>query len=249
MQTIAVLPTYNEKDNLPLVIDQLLKQSRDLHICVVDDGSPDGTGQIADSISGQFPDRVFVIHRDVKDGLGKAYVTGFQSVLSRHYDAVIQMDSDLSHDPADVPRFLSALETNDLVLGSRYVERGLLVEMTAWRRALSRFGSRYSAALLGLPVEDLTSGYKCWRSDTLAAVIQTPVRSTGYLFQVEMTLRAYLAGARVKEIPIHFRKRNSGTSKMTGSIIAEAASGVLRLRSQRKSIRREIQREERVSLR
>ncbi|MCB0858594.1 MAG: polyprenol monophosphomannose synthase [Solirubrobacterales bacterium] len=191
-------------------------------ILIVDDGSPDGTGQIADRIAASNP-RVQVLHRPVKEGLGPAYLAGFRVALEGGADLIVQMDADFSHDPAYLPRLLAASELADLVIGSRYVPGGGITEWGQVRRLLSRGGSLYSRTILRVPVRDLTGGFKCFRREVLEKIDLSEVAASGYSFQVEMTWRVVQAGFSVLEVPITFRERQDGDSKMTTAIVAEAA--------------------------
>ena len=225
-----VLPTYNEAGNLePLVESALAKLPPDARILVVDDNSPDGTGRIADHLA-QRHERVRVLHRPRKEGLGPAYIAGFRVALESDAALVLEMDSDFSHDPAYLPRLLDAAARADLVIGSRYVDGGGVSDWGAARRAISRGGSAYARLVLGLEVRDLTGGFKCFRREVLEAIDLGTIQSRGYAFQVETTYRAIRAGFRVVEVPIVFRDRRVGTSKMGGAIVAEAALRVPLLR-------------------
>ena len=225
-----VLPTYNEADNVEPIVTAALEQlPADRRVLVVDDGSPDGTGEIADRLAGERDD-VEVLHRDAKSGLGPAYVAGFRRALAAGADLVAQMDADFSHDPADLPRLLDAVREADLALGSRYVEGGGVEDWGPGRRAISRGGSAYARAVLGVPVRDLTGGFKVFRRAVLEAIDLETIPSLGYAFQIETTFRALRAGFRVVEIPIRFRDRRVGDSKMTGAIVVEAALRVPMMR-------------------
>lgn len=218
-----VLPTYNEADSLEAMVRavrEVLPAER--RVLVVDDASPDGTGEIADRLAAAHDD-VEVLHRDGKRGLGSAYVAGFRRALESGARLIAQMDCDLSHDPGDLPRLLAASESADLVLGSRYVEGGGVADWGAVRRAISRGGSAYARLLLGSPVRDLTGGYKVYRREVLEAIDVGTLDSVGYAFQVETTYRAARRGFRVVELPIVFRDRRVGESKMSKRIILEAA--------------------------
>ncbi len=217
-----VVPTYNEADNIEALVGavrKVLPSSR--RILIVDDSSPDGTGRIADRLAAEHDD-VEVLHRPLKEGLGPAYLAGFRRALEQGADLVVQMDADFSHDPAFLPRFLDAARNADLVLGSRYVPGGGVSEWGPTRRIVSRWGSAYARVMLGVRVRDLTGGFKCWRREALEAVDLDSVASRGYAFQVEMTYRAIEAGLRVVEVPIVFRDRRVGSSKMSRAIVAEA---------------------------
>lgn len=228
-----VLPTYNEADNLePLVEAALAHLPSDARVLVVDDSSPDGTGATADRLAAG-DERIEVLHRPRKEGLGPAYLAGFRRALTGGADFILEMDSDFSHDPADLPRLLAAAETADLAIGSRYVAGGKVENWTPVRKTISRGGSAYARFVLGLPVRDLTGGFKCFRREVLEAIPLGEIGSRGYAFQVEMTYRAAKAGFKIVEIPICFRERRAGVSKMRGGIVAEAAWKVplLRLRN------------------
>ncbi len=227
---MLVLPTYNEVDNLkPLVTAALENLPADARVLVVDDGSPDGTGELADRLAAG-EDRIEVLHRPHKEGLGPAYLAGFRVALETGAGYVLEMDSDFSHDPKDLPRLLKAAEDVDLVIGSRYVENGEIENWTSLRKAISRGGSAYARLVLGLGIQDLTGGFKCFRREVLERIPLESISSRGYAFQVETTYRAAQAGFRIKEIPICFRERRAGDSKMSGKIVAEAAWKVPLLR-------------------
>jgi dolichol-phosphate mannosyltransferase len=231
-KALVVIPTYNEAVNLPQLIPQVLSQDPRLDVLVVDDNSPDGTGAIADEIARANP-RVHTIHRDGKLGLGTAYLTGFKWALERSYDYMFEMDADFSHDPAYLPKLIGAAEHYDLVIGSRYVPGGGVTEWGPVRRFISRGGSSYARVALGLPIRDLTGGFKCFRREVLETINLDTIQARGYAFQVETTYRAIRAGFRVVEIPIVFRDRADGTSKMSRSIVAEAMWRVPSMRFRR----------------
>jgi len=225
-----VLPTYNEADNLePLVEAALTNLPAEARVLVVDDNSPDGTGEIADRLAAR-EERLEVLHRPRKEGLGPAYLAGFRRALAGGAGFILEMDADFSHDPADLPRLLAAVETADLAIGSRYVAGGRVENWTPLRKAISRAGSVYARRVLGLPVRDLTGGFKCFRRAVLETIPLGEIGSLGYAFQVEMTYRAAEAGFKIVEIPICFRERRAGASKMSGWIVAEAAWKVPLLR-------------------
>ena len=231
----VVLPTYNEAETIEPVVRAVREATpAPRRILVVDDSSPDGTGEIAGRLAAEHED-VSVLRRPRKLGLGPAYLAGFRVALDGGAGLVVQMDSDFSHDPAELGKLLEATRDADLVIGSRYVPGGRVTDWGHGRLAVSRGGSRYARAVLGLDIQDMTSGFKCWRRDALEALELDTVRSQGYAFQVEMTYRACRAGFRVVEVPITFRDRRVGDSKMTGSIMLEAAWRVpaLRLRGRR----------------
>jgi dolichol-phosphate mannosyltransferase len=218
-----VLPTYREADNVGRMVRALRAAVPDGHVLVVDDASPDGTGAIADGLAAADP-HVHVLHRAAKDGLGPAYVAGFHHALSHGAGALCEIDCDFSHDPALLPLLLDAVAAGaDVALGSRYVAGGGVEGWTAWRRAVSRAGCAYAQAVLRVPVRDLTGGMKAFRAEALEAIRFRTARSRGYAFQVELTYRALRAGLRVVELPITFRERREGDSKLTGHVVLEAA--------------------------
>jgi dolichol-phosphate mannosyltransferase len=231
-----ILPTYNEAENIePLVraaLSQLAATGLPHTVLIVDDGSPDGTGAIADRLASGSPN-LRVLHREHKQGLGRAYLAGFAAALEGGADLVLEMDSDFSHDPADLPRLIAAAAAADLVLGSRYVPGGGVTNWGLLRRLLSRGGSAYARIVLGVPVRDLTGGFKCFNRRVLEGIDLEHVHADGYAFQVELTYKAVRAGFRVTEVPILFRERRVGTSKMTARIAVEAVWKVpaLRIRS------------------
>jgi dolichol-phosphate mannosyltransferase len=228
------LPTYNEVGNLEgivrAVVDQLDRtEPENWRLLVVDDGSPDGTGELADRLAGELP-RVEVLHRETKDGLGKAYLAGYEYAWARGAEMVIVMDADFSHDPAYLPSMIAAAAESDLVLGSRYVRGGQIADWPPLRRLLSRAGSLYARHILGLHVNDLTSGFRLVRRRVLETVEPSTLRAQGYVFNIELTYRALLAGFTVAEVPICFRDREAGESKMSLPIALEALLLVPRLR-------------------
>lgn len=220
---LVVIPTYNERANLPVCVGQVLALDPRYRVLVVDDGSPDGTGDIADELARDFPERVCVLHRARKEGLGRAYVAGLGLALETGTPLIVQMDADLSHRPEDLPALVAALEHGDLALGSRYVAGGATVGWPWQRRLISRTGGFVASRVLGLPIRDLTSGFKAWRRETLAAIDLSTITSDGYSFQIETTYRAVLNGARVAQVPIVFHDRVAGKSKISRRVIAEAA--------------------------
>ncbi|HEX8689720.1 MAG TPA: polyprenol monophosphomannose synthase [Solirubrobacterales bacterium] len=228
-----VLPTYNEAANIEaFVAAARAKLPGTARVLIVDDNSPDGTGEIAERLARE--ESVEVLHRPRKEGLGPAYVAGFRRALAAGAGLVLEMDADFSHDPAYLPRLLEASAHADLVLGSRYVDGGGVSEWTAVRRAISRGGSVYARLVLGLDVRDVTGGFKCFRREVLEAIDLDAVRSRGYAFQVELTYRAVCLGFDVVEVPIVFRDRRAGKSKMGLAIAAEAAWRVPALRLSRR---------------
>jgi dolichol-phosphate mannosyltransferase len=233
-RAVLCLPTYNERENLEPMLRALagvLDTSRD-RVLVIDDASPDGTGELADRLAAELP-WVAVLHRERKEGLGPAYIAGFRRALTEGAELVLEMDCDFSHDPGDVPRLIDAAEGADLVLGSRYVRGGGIEGWSLVRRFISRGGCLYAQILLGVRVRDLTGGFKCFRRATLEAIDLGALSADGYAFQIETTYRVVRAGLRVKEVPIRFAERRVGDSKMTGSIVAEAVwkVPVLRVRA------------------
>ncbi|PJF40599.1 MAG: polyprenol monophosphomannose synthase [Phototrophicales bacterium] len=235
MDLTVVLPTYNEAENLPRIVNALLElklQDTTLSILVVDDNSPDGTGQIADELHAQYPERIQVLHRKNKEGLGRAYLDGFQVALDDGADAILQMDADFSHQPHYIPAMLAALKEADFVVGSRFTKGGSVDERWAWwRKLLSWFAnSVYVRLILRTPIRDATGGFKLWRRETLIGMdIQNRIRSNGYIFQVEMNYVALRLGYKAVEIPIYFPDREFGESKMSFHIQYEAAARVFQV--------------------
>ncbi len=225
-----VLPTYDEAENVEAFVEAArAKLPASARVLIVDDSSPDGTGAIAERLAGRH-DNVDVLHREVKEGLGPAYIAGFRHALAAGAGLVLEMDSDFSHDPAYLPRLLEAARRADVVLGSRYVDGGGVSDWGPLRRAISRGGSVYARLILGVDVEDMTGGFKCFRREVLAAIDFDSIQARGYAFQVEMTYRAIRAGFKVVEVPIVFRDRQAGHSKMDRAIVAEAVWRVPLLR-------------------
>jgi dolichol-phosphate mannosyltransferase len=221
--TLIIVPTYNERDNLPHLVKRLMAQPAVLDILVVDDNSPDGTGQLADEIATQNP-HVHVLHRSEKNGLGRAYIAGFQWALQRDYEFILEMDADFSHNPVDVPRFLEVARTegSDLVLGTRYRDGIRVINWPLNRLLLSLAAARYVQLITGMPVSDPTGGFKCFRRRALASIGLESVRSNGYSFQIELTHRVWRRGGKISEVPIVFTDRFQGTSKMSKAIVREA---------------------------
>jgi dolichol-phosphate mannosyltransferase len=229
-----VIPTYNEAANLEAIVAAALERlPSERRLLIVDDSSPDGTGEIADRLARDRAD-VAVLHRPAKSGLGPAYVAAFREALAGGADLIAHMDADFSHDPDDLPRLLEAASGADLVLGSRYVDGGGVTNWGPRRRAISRWGSAYARAVLGVEVRDLTGGFKVFRRRALEAIDLGSLASLGYAFQVETTFRTILAGLEVVEVPIIFRDRRVGQSKMTGSVVLEAAWRVPAMRLRRR---------------
>ncbi len=234
-----VIPTYNEKDNLPLIVASLFELNiPDLHILVVDDNSPDGTGSIAEELKQQYSGKISVMHREGKKGLGTAYLEGFQYCLDQGAEQIVQMDADFSHNPKKVINLLDGLRENDMVLGSRYISGGKLDERWAvWRKGLSSFGNYYARMILRMPILDVTGGFRAWRRNTLLEIPLNRVRSQGYAFQVEMAYITHLSGYSIKEIPIYFADRTRGDSKMSLNIQIEAARRVWSILYEYKDLR------------
>jgi dolichol-phosphate mannosyltransferase len=222
MGPLVIVPTYNERDNLHTLAGGLLAIP-EVEVLVVDDGSPDGTGQLADQLASANPHRLSVLHRTGPRGLGLSYVDGMRHALARGAALIVQMDADLSHDPAALPRLFHAAADADLIIGSRYVEGGRIENWPAWRLVLSAAANRYVRAITGLKVRDCTSGFRCWRRSALAKMPLDRIVSDGYSFLVELTWEATCAGCRVAEVPITFSERRNGVSKLSVSTIAESA--------------------------
>jgi dolichol-phosphate mannosyltransferase len=229
-RALVVIPTFNERENLPNVVPLVLEQDPRLEVLVIDDNSPDGTGELADALAEASP-RVHVVHRAGKQGLGTAYVTGFRWAIEYGYDYVFEMDADFSHDPRHLPTFLREIQDADLVIGSRYLNgRVTVVNWPMPRLMLSYFANVYARWVTGLKLWDSTGGYKCYRRRVLEGIDLEQVRSNGYSFQIETSFRAWKRGFRIREITITFSDRNVGHSKMSGAIVREAIWMVWRLR-------------------
>ena len=226
-QAVVCLPTYNERENLEPMLRAL--GDKGVRVLVIDDSSPDGTGEIADRLGSEL-DYVDVLHRERKEGLGPAYLAGFRRALADGAELVLEMDCDFSHSPDDVPRLLAGARDADLVLGSRYVDGGSIGNWGVVRRLVSAGGSLYARVVLGCPIRDLTGGFKCYRREVLETIDLDAIASRGYAFQIETTYRALRAGFRVQEIPIHFVDREEGGSKMSRTIVVEAIWKVPALR-------------------
>jgi dolichol-phosphate mannosyltransferase len=239
---MVVIPTYNEADNLPTMVGELLALDLPgLQILVVDDNSPDGTGKIAEELAKRYPGRIHVIHRSGKLGLGTAYVTGFAYALEHGADLVIQMDADFSHSPSYIPKLVEAAKDFDVVVGSRYVSGGSLDERWSWWRYFLSWwaNSVYTRLILGVKVKDATAGFKCWRRATLEGIGLERVRSNGYVFQVEMAYLTEKLGYRFLELPIYFEDRRIGRSKMTAPVKIEAALRTWQIRWRHRHAKRE----------
>ena len=227
---LVIVPTYNESDNIAKIVPLILSQDPSLDVLVVDDNSPDGTGAIVDELAAQNP-RVNVLHRAGKEGLGRAYLAGFQWALARPYDFIFEMDADFSHDPSHLPEFLAAVQGVDMVLGSRYRDGKVTVVNWPMSRLMLSYGANiYARAVTGMKLGDATGGFKCFRREVLLAIPLDKVRSNGYAFQIEMSFRAWKRGFRIAEIPIVFHDRTEGESKMSKGIVREAILMVWRLR-------------------
>ena len=236
-KTLVVVPTYNERENLPALAQRLLALPVPVDMLVVDDNSPDGTGQLADELAAKHP-FIHVLHRTGKDGLGRAYIAAFKWALEHGYEFVFELDGDFSHNPDDIPMFLEAAKDADLVLGSRYLNGIRIVNWPLRRLVLSKSAANYVRIITGMPFTDPTGGYKCFRRRALQAINLQEINSNGYSFQIEMTHRLWRQGMRIVEVPIVFTERVHGHSKMSGHIIQEALIMVWRLWFQNKMRRR-----------
>lgn len=228
-RALVCLPTYDERENLGPMVEAIHRVAPQVDVLVIDDNSPDGTGRLADELAAR-DGRVHVLHRAGKEGLGRAYLAGFAWALARDYGLVLEMDCDFSHDPRHLPELLAAAGRADLALGSRYVKGGGTVNWGLARKLISRGGSLYARTILGLPVRDLTGGFKCFRREVLEGIELPTVECTGYAFQIELTFRAARAGFRVEEVPIVFVDRRVGHSKMSRRIVLEAVRKVWSIR-------------------
>lgn len=224
---LVIIPTYNESESLPVVLERLRRAVPEAHVLVADDNSPDGTGALADALAAE-DDHVHVLHRAGKEGLGKAYLAGFAWGLERGYDVIVEMDADGSHRPEELPRLLAQIPHADVVLGSRWVPGGSVVNWPASRRVLSQGGSLYTRLALGIPTRDATGGYRAYRASALRELDLGTVESNGYCFQIDLLWRALQRGLVVREVPITFVEREAGTSKMSGRIVREALVNVAR---------------------
>ena len=229
MKTLVISPTYNERKNIQLLVEKVLGPNPEFHLLIVDDNSPDGTGEIVKNLQKSYSN-LYLEVRPGKAGLGTAYLFGFKWALERDYDAIVQMDADLSHDPNDVPRLVAELTDNDLVIGSRYIDGVSVVNWPIRRLILSYGANMYSRIITGMPINDGTGGFKAWRRSLLEKIDLDDVRSQGYSFQIEMNFRAWRKGAHIKEEPIIFHDRTIGQSKMSKAIMYEAIWMVWRLR-------------------
>ena len=222
MTALVIVPTFNERENLPLLLAGLLEH-RGVSVLVVDDESPDGTGGVADDFARRYPDRVDVLHRTERPGLGRSYIDGIALAIRRPVDVICQMDADLSHDPQQLPELIRATDRADIVIGSRYVDGGAIVNWPRRRRLLSRFANTYIRTVTRLKPHDCTSGYRCWRREALARLKLDGFTSDGYSFLVEMLFAASRAGCRVAEVPITFVERRRGKSKLSSAVLVESA--------------------------
>lgn len=230
-KSLVIIPTYNEMDNLPKLIPDVLSTDDSIDILIVDDNSPDGTAKFVEDLASQ-NNRIHILNREKKMGLGTAYIAGFKYALQNNYDYIFEMDADFSHDPNEIKNFLIAIKENDLVLGSRYIHGVRVLNWPMRRLLLSFFASVYTRIITGMPVRDATGGFKCFRKQVLEAIDLNKVRSNGYSFQIEMTFKAYAKGFKIKEIPIVFVDRVKGKSKMSKKIVREAVLMVWKLRIQ-----------------
>ncbi len=232
MKTLIIVPTYNELENIRRLLPELMALGPDIRVLVVDDHSPDGTGKLADELAAE-DNRISVLHRPGKLGLGSAYVAGFKYAVQQDVDCVFEMDADFSHDPAMIPRFIEEIASCDVVIGSRYISGINVVNWPMSRLLLSYFANIYTRLVTGMKIRDATSGYKCFRREVLEHIDLDEVRSDGYAFQIEMNFRCWRKGYRIREIPIIFVDRRSGTSKLSQGVINEAVWIVWWLRLQR----------------
>ena len=232
-RALVIVPTYNERENIEQLTEAVLAVSDTFDLLIVDDNSPDGTGEIVDRLVAQRPDRISVLHRSEKEGIGPAYLAGFRRALDQDVPAIVTMDADFSHDPADLPRLLGALANADIALGSRYTAGGGTAGWPLHRRLISRWGGIYAQWVLGVHVRDLTSGFKAYRGEVVELLVREGVRSDGYGFQIETVYRALRHRFRVVEVPINFHDRTLGRSKLSRRIVLEAMVMVWRLRFER----------------
>ena len=230
--SIVIIPTYNEKENIENIIRAVFGLEKSFHILVIEDGSPDGTANIVKELQKEFPEQLFMIERTGKLGLGTAYITGFKWAVEQKYDYIFEMDADFSHNPNDLPRLYSACadEGFDLAIGSRYVSGVNVVNWPMGRVLMSYFASKYVRLITGVKIHDTTAGFKCYRRRVLETINLNDIRFKGYAFQIEMKYTTYKCGFKIKEVPVIFINRELGTSKMSGGIFSEAMFGVIRLR-------------------
>ncbi len=230
--SLVIIPTYNEKENIENIIRAIFKLEHIFHILIIEDNSPDGTANIVKTLQDEFPGRLFMIERNGKLGLGTAYITGFKWGLSQGYDYLFEMDADFSHKPEDLPRLYKACHSDgyDVAIGSRYISGVNVVNWPIGRVLMSYFASKYVRFITGLPIHDTTSGFKCYRKEVLETIPLDKIRFKGYAFQIEMKFTAYKYGFKIVELPVIFVNRELGTSKMNSSIFGEAVFGVIRLK-------------------
>ncbi len=239
---VVIIPTYNEIENIESIIDKVFALDLGLDILIVDDNSPDKTYEMVQGlIDNRYPDRLHLMIREKKAGLGKAYIAGFKWALThdKHYSCIIEMDADLSHNPKYLPIFMDEIDSYDLIIGSRYVKGGGATNWPLFRKAISYGGSFYSRMILGVKIMDITGGFKCFRREVLEAIDLGNIITTGYSFQIEMNYKATLKGFKIKEVPIVFEERIAGKSKMTKKVFVEALGKVITLRLNKKEILRE----------
>jgi len=229
MRTLVIIPTYNELDNLPKLLPEVLSKSADINVLIVDDNSPDGTAAFVEN-EREKNERIHLIKRSSKQGLGTAYIAGFKYALQNDFELIFEMDADFSHDPKEIPRFLDEIRESDLVVGSRYITGVNVINWPMRRLLLSSFANLYTRVITGMPVHDATGGFKCFRRKVLESINLDQVRSNGYAFQIEMNFKAWKKGFKVKEIPIIFVDRTKGQSKMSKKIVREAVTMVWKLR-------------------
>ena len=231
MKKLVIIPTYNEKENIENIVRKVFSLPGDFHLLIVDDGSPDGTGSIIKSLQGEFPHKLFLLERSGKLGLGTAYIAGFKWALQRDYEYIFEMDADFSHDPEDLIRLYEACSKGkDLVVGSRYTNGGKVVNWPWDRIFISKGGALYTRLITWMPVNDPTAGFVCYNRKVLSTIPLDKVHFVGYAFQIEMKYRAWKLGFKIGEVPITFKDRKEGVSKMSGSIIKEAMYGVWKMR-------------------
>jgi len=229
MKTLVIIPTYNELDNLPKLLPEVLSKNAEINVLIVDDNSPDGTAAFVENEM-KNNDRIHLIKRSSKQGLGTAYIAGFKYALQKNFELIFEMDADFSHDPKEIPRFLDEIKDSDLVIGSRYINGVNVINWPMRRLLLSSFANVYTRIITGMPVHDATGGFKCFRRKVLESINLDQVRSNGYAFQIEMNFKAWKKGFKVKEIPIIFVDRMKGQSKMSRKIVREAVTMVWKLR-------------------
>jgi dolichol-phosphate mannosyltransferase len=229
MKTLIIIPTYNELENLPKLLPEVLSKNDDINILIVDDNSPDGTAAFVENEM-KNNNRIHLIRRPSKQGLGTAYIAGFKYAIQKNFDLVFEMDADFSHDPKEIPRFLDEIQNSDLVIGSRYINGVNVINWPLRRLLLSSFANLYTRVITGMPVHDATGGFKCFRRKVLESINLDKVKSNGYAFQIEMNFKTWKKGFRVKEIPIIFVDRVKGNSKMSKKIVREAVTMVWKLR-------------------